>query len=254
MAFACGSRSTTSTCSPASARQAARLTAVVVFPTPPFWFARAKTVLGTASIVLRGRTASGRFLAIPGRRGKPGGVGATLGMTMTPRVERRLRRRRPSPPRAPRLRGPPSARRRARLRPLPNERQAPLGGHRRRRERPRDGDAVPVDALLLGAAADNPDIREAAAMRSRKAALRRIRLEQRHLAVGQRGREGNARGAAAGSHVDDRPVETSDVLQGRQAALDVYAMRLAAVARSRSALASRAARRATARAAGPSLS
>src|SRR6516164_10412706 len=38
-AFPCGSRSTTSTWVPCSARQAARLTAVVVLPTPPFWLA-----------------------------------------------------------------------------------------------------------------------------------------------------------------------------------------------------------------------
>src|SRR4051812_37363004 len=42
VAFACGSRSTTSERSPASARHAARLIAVVVLPTPPFWFASAK--------------------------------------------------------------------------------------------------------------------------------------------------------------------------------------------------------------------
>src|SRR5213078_2167158 len=35
VAFACGSRSTTRVRSPASARQAARLIAVVVLPTPP---------------------------------------------------------------------------------------------------------------------------------------------------------------------------------------------------------------------------
>ncbi len=40
-AFAWGSTSTSSTRAPASARQAARLTAVVVLPTPPFWFATA---------------------------------------------------------------------------------------------------------------------------------------------------------------------------------------------------------------------
>src|SRR5690348_5039605 len=38
-AFPCGSRSTTSTWVPCSARHAARLTAVVVLPTPPFWLA-----------------------------------------------------------------------------------------------------------------------------------------------------------------------------------------------------------------------
>ena len=34
-----GSRSTSSVCEPPSATQAATLTAVVVLPTPPFWFA-----------------------------------------------------------------------------------------------------------------------------------------------------------------------------------------------------------------------
>src|SRR6516162_7642058 len=42
-AFPCGSRSTTSTCVPWSARHAARLTAVVVLPTPPFWLAMVST-------------------------------------------------------------------------------------------------------------------------------------------------------------------------------------------------------------------
>src|SRR3954470_21288585 len=37
LAWACGSRSTTHTRFPARARAAARLTVVVVFPTPPFW-------------------------------------------------------------------------------------------------------------------------------------------------------------------------------------------------------------------------
>src|SRR5512142_3129390 len=38
-AFPCGARSTTSTWVPCNARHAARLTAVVVLPTPPFWLA-----------------------------------------------------------------------------------------------------------------------------------------------------------------------------------------------------------------------
>src|SRR3954467_9214039 len=37
VAWACGSRSMTQTRRPHSARAAARLTAVVVLPTPPFW-------------------------------------------------------------------------------------------------------------------------------------------------------------------------------------------------------------------------
>ena len=39
VAFACGSTSTSSVSYPASAMQAATFTAVVVLPTPPFWFA-----------------------------------------------------------------------------------------------------------------------------------------------------------------------------------------------------------------------
>ena len=41
-ALPCGSRSTTSTESPPRARAAARLTALVVLPTPPFWLATTK--------------------------------------------------------------------------------------------------------------------------------------------------------------------------------------------------------------------
>src|SRR6267378_3686156 len=43
VAFPCGSRSTSSTRRSETASDAARLTAVVVFPTPPFWFAIART-------------------------------------------------------------------------------------------------------------------------------------------------------------------------------------------------------------------
>src|SRR5688572_4809168 len=45
--FACGSRSISNTLRPRMARAAARFTAVVVFPTPPFWFAMA-TIKSTA--------------------------------------------------------------------------------------------------------------------------------------------------------------------------------------------------------------
>ena len=43
LALPCGSRSITSTCSPCTASAAARFTAVVVLPTPPFWLAMVKT-------------------------------------------------------------------------------------------------------------------------------------------------------------------------------------------------------------------
>src|SRR6185369_14114241 len=42
-ALPCGSRSTISTSSPMAARAVPRLMAVVVLPTPPFWFASAMT-------------------------------------------------------------------------------------------------------------------------------------------------------------------------------------------------------------------
>src|SRR5512134_2558002 len=42
-AFACGSRSTRSVARSEAAIDAARLTVVVVFPTPPFWFTTAMT-------------------------------------------------------------------------------------------------------------------------------------------------------------------------------------------------------------------
>src|SRR5512134_1573175 len=42
-ALPCGSRSTSSTCLPQAARAVARLIAVVVLPTPPFWLAMART-------------------------------------------------------------------------------------------------------------------------------------------------------------------------------------------------------------------
>src|SRR2546427_4365295 len=47
--FACGSRSMRSVGLPRSARAAARLMAVVVLPTPPFWFAMATIIRMTTN-------------------------------------------------------------------------------------------------------------------------------------------------------------------------------------------------------------
>src|SRR6185503_8065463 len=58
LALPCGSRSMTSTLWPAAARAVARLTAVVVLPTPPFW-------LATAMIRARRDTTSGRVSLAP---------------------------------------------------------------------------------------------------------------------------------------------------------------------------------------------
>src|SRR5438105_3074654 len=46
VAFACGSRSMSKVRTPLAARQAARLTDVVVLPTPPFWLATAMIFIG----------------------------------------------------------------------------------------------------------------------------------------------------------------------------------------------------------------
>src|ERR1043166_7915161 len=43
VAFDCGSQSTSKDLTSAAAKEAARLMAVVVFPTPPFWLATAMT-------------------------------------------------------------------------------------------------------------------------------------------------------------------------------------------------------------------
>src|SRR5919198_607685 len=48
-ALPCGSRSMMSTCSPIAASAVPRLIAVVVFPTPPFWLAMARTRGGLPS-------------------------------------------------------------------------------------------------------------------------------------------------------------------------------------------------------------
>src|SRR4051794_30792005 len=60
VALPCGSRSTTRTRYPSSASAAPRLTAVVVLPTPPFWFAIARTdgsSIGGSAVMVSGGAA-----------------------------------------------------------------------------------------------------------------------------------------------------------------------------------------------------
>src|SRR5262245_64781385 len=57
VAWACGSRSSTQTRWPHSARAAARLTAVVVLPTPPFWLMIAIRRMGRPLLRAMGRLA-----------------------------------------------------------------------------------------------------------------------------------------------------------------------------------------------------
>src|SRR6185369_15016198 len=58
VALPCGSRSTTSTRWPMRARPAARLTVVVVLPTPPFWLAMQKMRVMGSPVSRRKRRAS----------------------------------------------------------------------------------------------------------------------------------------------------------------------------------------------------
>src|SRR5580658_7603534 len=56
-ALPCASRSISSTCSPAAASAVARLMAVVVLPTPPFWLAIASTRGNRAATMMGSGTA-----------------------------------------------------------------------------------------------------------------------------------------------------------------------------------------------------
>ena len=57
--LAWGSRSTSSTLRPRMASAAERLMAVVVFPTPPFWFAIARTIKECSGEEVAGATVAG---------------------------------------------------------------------------------------------------------------------------------------------------------------------------------------------------
>ena len=249
VAFACGSRSTTSACSPASARHAARLTAVVVFPTPPFWFAIAKTVLAQPQSSSGRRTLRrGRLRAIPGRLGKPGGVGATLGRTSTPASssgcaasDSGSRRATAPDPRSARHRAP-RRRRAARA-------AGTIRGHRRRRERLRAAAPTPsASALFLGPAAEHATFGNPAGDALQEVALPPMRLEEGHLRSG--------RAAASGIPASRRPIRRRRSARSKRARGSARgsprrerAMRPRRARRSASGPECRAARRASARAA-----
>jgi hypothetical protein len=79
-AFPCGSRSTTRTRYPFSARAAPRLTAVVDFPTPPFWFAIATilVVADAAAVAGEGFGRAERRAPLAGRGIAEGALGEGL--------------------------------------------------------------------------------------------------------------------------------------------------------------------------------
>src|SRR5262249_5526230 len=261
VAFAWGSRSTTSARSPASARQAARLIAVVVFPTPPFWFAIAKVrgrmrrAYGSPRTfpALRSWTVHSNWRKRPWqlqqRRGLClSGLGEWALLRYTGTAWEAWGRRRQlrqneqtrelfgwSAAEAPRHRAHALG---IRARPDPQDNaaaenrqgQAPLGCHGRRGKRLRDNDAELLGFLLLGSALDDHHVRELSCDPRAARSLRPLRRAEAHLPAGQRPREGDARGTATRPDIDDRPREPLDRLNCRKALLDVDAMRSGAVA------------------------
>src|SRR5207248_3399592 len=146
----------TSARSPASARQAARLTAVVVLPTPPFWFATAYTRPGTRSGYSGERTLPRdpgpprearrcRFDLRYHQQARPGFRSSTAELRRGPRHAVDLGARADVEDRCP-ARG--------------DQRQTPLQSHRRRGERLGDSDPEPVRLLFLGPAADDTHVGE----------------------------------------------------------------------------------------------
>src|SRR5206468_10217966 len=107
-----------------------------------------------------------------------------------------------------------------------DERQTPFRGHRRRSQRLRDGDAVNVHRLLLGAAADDPGIRQLPRPALEKLALAPIRFEQGHLTLGQRDCEWYPGRATAGTNVDDWAFELPHDLDRPQAVVIVNSARV----------------------------
>src|SRR5438445_279194 len=88
VAWPCGSRSTSSTSCPVAESAAARFTAVVVLPTPPFWFTTAID-RGFMSTLLRSRapyvprrslSTLGRVCRVGGERGDARGAGGGVGV------------------------------------------------------------------------------------------------------------------------------------------------------------------------------
>ena len=174
VALACESRSTTSTRRPRAANAVARLTAVVVLPTPPFWLATAMmrarptpaTARGSASVsarltdhLLQREHASARIgAALMTRDGLhcPGFAGGGQFLLGLRALEKKTGRERSDKP--------------FRQRQKPVERSAAAGGD--------DIDRMCRDRLDPAGPQHNIDPRRIRAASRRKAALRRVGLDQ----------------------------------------------------------------------------
>ena len=176
--------------SPASARQAARLTAVVVLPTPPFWFATATIRALTLPLSRRGRTPPARRTALRRavaslRRRRDGEPLRASGRSCGGRGTRQgpPRGRLPGGPRRGRLaaasaEGPTQ---RIAAPPRRDEREQPFGGGRRVGQSLRDGDAVHVGGLLLGPTPHDREVGKGGGPALEEQGLATLGLEEGHV-------------------------------------------------------------------------
>src|SRR5262249_26375259 len=110
-----------------------------------------------------------------------------------------------------------------------DQRQAPLSRHGRSGKRLRGRHAVLLGRLLLGSALDDLYVRKLPGDLAQKRALAFVRLEERHLPVGQRRGERDPRSPTAGANVDDRPREALDGLHPRNTLFNVHTPRFLVV-------------------------
>src|SRR5947209_3998290 len=111
------------------------------------------------------------------------------------------------------------------------EREAPLRGDRRRRERFGNRNAVLVGHMLLRPGLHDGRIRRGPP--PEKLALPPVCLEQRHLAIRKRVRERDARHAATRANVDERSVERPHELGTAQRVVQQHAASLLEIANRR---------------------
>src|SRR5215510_1743635 len=111
-----------------------------------------------------------------------------------------------------------------------SKRQAPLGRNRRGRQRLGHGNSEAVRLLLLRPTLDHSHVRELACDLPEEGALSTVRLQQRHLTLRQSSCQRQPRRAATRAYVDDRALERTNHLEGREALVHVHSLRLGKVA------------------------
>ena len=119
--------------------------------------------------------------------------------------------------------------------PGPNEWEAELGGDGGLGERLRDSYPPRVRRLFLRTAPNDVGVRQLALPTPQELALAPFRLEQRHLPLWERNREGNSGRTASGAHVDDRALERAHDLEAAQSVVQQDAAGLTRVTDGRQA-------------------